>query len=230
MKRLALILGFLMSATLSCAEPASPTPATDVLESARETMTAEVSQVSPPTPTPDNHSNCVSRDAVVEVGLVSHIVDGDTIEAIVDGETFTVRYIGVDAPGLDNPDGQIDHFGLEAWAKNKELVEGKPIYLVKDVSDVDQDGCLLRYVFLDCDLDNGAFINYELARWGYARSASQAPDLACDVTLQQAQELAVQESLGLWAPTPVPTETPVPIIRPTEKEPKSPGCPCKRRP
>ena len=54
-----------------------------------------------------------------------------------------MRYIGIDTPEMG------EAFGLEAWQANRELVEGKVVYLERDVSETDKYGRLLRYVYAD---------------------------------------------------------------------------------
>ena len=92
--------------------------------------------------------------------IVSRIVDGDTIEL---GTGERVRYIGIDTPETVDPRKEVQCFGKEASAKNKELVEGKEVRLVKDVSDKDKYGRLLRYVYV-----GDVFVNEKLVSEGYA--------------------------------------------------------------
>jgi hypothetical protein len=73
---------------------------------------------------------------------------------------------------------------------------------VKDVTDIDANGFLPRYV-----LAGSVFVNYQLVSMGYARVVSMPPDVACDVTLLSAQAVAKTALQGLWAPTPIPTAT-----------------------
>jgi micrococcal nuclease len=61
---------------------------------------------------------------------VVRVIDGDTIE-LEDGKK--VRYIGIDTPETVDPRRDPQCFGKEASLQNKELVEGKDIYLEKDV-------------------------------------------------------------------------------------------------
>ena len=65
---------------------------------------------------------------------------------------------------------------------------GKNVTLVKDVSDTDRYGRLLRFVFVG-DL----LVNYELVREGYATATPYSPDVSCKQTFYEAQLLAIQE-------------------------------------
>jgi micrococcal nuclease len=89
-------------------------------------------------------------------------------------------------------------------------VDGEEIVLVKDVSETDQYGRLLRYVFVG-DL-GGVFVNYELVASGYASASSYPPDSACDETFSSAERNARSQELGLWAPVPIPLPTNPPAL------------------
>ena len=80
-------------------------------------------------------SGCVPRNNGVEAGSVTRVIDGDTIEAFVNGQTVTIRYIGIDTPETVQPGEEVQYFGPEAAEKNRQLVEGKNVFLVKDVSE-----------------------------------------------------------------------------------------------
>ena len=138
-----------------------------------------------------------------QTGRVLDIVDGDTIVVVLDqdGKAYSVRYIGMDAP--ENT-GKIEPFGLEAAEKNRDLTYGKTVSLIKDVSETDGLGRLLRYVIAD-----GIFLNYELVAQGYAKVASFPEDIACISEFQAAEKQASAWKLGVWGEplpsTPLPT-------------------------
>jgi micrococcal nuclease len=146
-------------------------------------------------------------------------VDGDTIKVLLesDGLTYTVRYIGMDTP---EDTSQVEYFGSEATAKNRELVEGKTVTLIKDVSETDRYGRLLRYV-----LAGDLFVNYELVSQGYANIASFPPDIACIPTFQAAEQQAASSKVGLWLapPTLVPT---LAVVPPADNGGGTAACDC----
>lgn len=131
-----------------------------------------------------------------QTGIVVDVVDGDTIKVLLDadGRTYSVRYIGMDTPENTS---QVEYFGPEATAKNSELVYGKTVILIKDVSETDRYGRLLRYV-----IAGNVFINYELVAQGYANTASYPPDIACIPTFQVVEQQASAAKLGLWGAPP----------------------------
>jgi micrococcal nuclease len=121
---------------------------------------------------------------------VTRVIDGDTIE-IEGGER--VRYIGMDTPETVDPNGTVECFGPEATQENKKLVEGKTVRLEKDISERDDYGRLLRYVYVD-----DVFVNLELVNLGYARFATYLPDISHQDEIYQAQAKAKKSSLGMW--------------------------------
>jgi endonuclease YncB( thermonuclease family)/predicted flap endonuclease-1-like 5' DNA nuclease len=131
-----------------------------------------------------------------QTGKVVSITDGDTIRVLLDddGQTYSVRYIGIDTAEM-SPPGQT--FAAEANARNTELAYGKAAVLVKDVSETDQYGRLLRYVIVD-----DVFVNYELVASGFAQTVSYPPDTACNPTFGAMQQQAVTQQMGVWAPVP----------------------------
>ena len=72
-----------------------------------------------------------------QTGRVVDVVDGDTIKVKMDadGQTYTVRYIGMDTPEATT---STEFYGPEATVKNLELVSGKTVTLIKDVSETDR--------------------------------------------------------------------------------------------
>ena len=197
-------------------EPTLPATETQVspptaTESQTPSPTATKTQVSFPTATdvliPVTGAACIPNNPP-QTGVVVDVVDGDTIKVLLDadGKTYSVRYIGMDTP---EDTSQVEYFGPEATAKNSELVYGKTVTLIKDVSETDRYGRLLRYIIAD-----GVFVNYELVAQGYANTASYPPDIACIPTFQTAEGQASAAKLGLWgaSPTqaivlPLPTKT-----------------------
>jgi micrococcal nuclease len=136
------------------------------------------------------NSNIINNIALYEV---IKVIDGDTIEVLIDGEKKTVRYIGMNTPETVHPSKPVECFGVEASNKNKELVTGKKVRLVKDISETDKYGRLLRYVYVD---DN--FINLTLVQEGYAYALSYPPDLAFSDEFKKAEQTARENKLGLW--------------------------------
>lgn len=139
---------------------------------------------------------------------VVRAVDGDTIE-IEGGEK--VRYIGIDTPETVDPRKPVQCFGVEASAKNKELVEGKMVRLEKDATDRDKYGRLLRYVWA-----GGVFVNLELVKQGFAYSYSYPPDIKYQGQFVKAQQEAKEARRGLWNSCPAQNQSAPPATLPSQ--------------
>ena len=95
--------------------------------------------------------------------LVQRVIDGDTV-VLANGER--VRYIGMDTP--ERGERLFD----EATEYNRRLVEGQRVGLLKDQSETDRFGRLLRYV-----LAGDILVNAELVREGLAEAKRYDPDV-----------------------------------------------------
>lgn len=142
------------------------------------------------------------------------VVDGDTI--VIDrgfGEE-SVRYIGVDTPETVHPTEPVEWMGKEASDANKALVEGRQVILERDVSETDQYGRLLRYVWT-YDGSTWTFVNFALVLAGFAQVVTYPPDVKYVSAYLAAQRAARDQGRGLWgaAPTPTPSPTPAPTPR-----------------
>ena len=102
-----------------------------------------------PTATPRPTATAEPTATPVDQALVVRVIDGDTIEVDRAGGRINLRYIRIDTPESVAAGQPVACFALEATNRNKELVEGKTVLLEKDVSETDQFGRLLRYVYLE---------------------------------------------------------------------------------
>ena len=133
---------------------------------------------------------CTTSNAPV----VTRVIDGDTIEVNIGGTLFRVRYIGIDTPELDDERPEFYALAQEATLYNRQLVEGQDIRLEKDVSETDQYGRLLRYVYV-----GDVFVNAELVRLGLAEARAYPPDTKYQSLLKAMEDEAKQAGRGMWA-------------------------------
>ena len=91
---------------------------------------------------------------------VERVIDGDTIQVRFEGNSYTVRLIGVDTPETKHPTQTVEYFGREASAFTKAHLEGKTVALVRDRTGdtAERYGRWLRYVYLDGDNFNARLI------------------------------------------------------------------------
>jgi micrococcal nuclease len=116
----------------------------------------------------------VNTPAGGETATVTRVVDGDTIDVTINGQPYTVRYIGINTPERD------EACYSEARNGNAAMVQGQAIRLVKDVSETDRFGRLLRYVYV-----GSTFVNQALVEQGWAEAVSYPPDTAFEAAFQQ---------------------------------------------
>ncbi len=125
---------------------------------------------------------------------VVRVVDGDTIEVLVDGERENVRYIGVDTPETVKPGAPVECFGPAASRFNRRLVEGRRVRLVFDAERRDHYGRLLSYVYL-----GDRFVNAELLRRGFGRTLTIAPNDRFAERFKRLEIVAGRAGRGLWS-------------------------------
>jgi micrococcal nuclease len=82
---------------------------------------------------------------------VTHIVDGDTFDVVLDGTEHRVRIFGVDTPERGEP------CFSEATALLRTLASDE-VFLHTDVRKVDRNGRLLRYVYREDGLSIDAVL------------------------------------------------------------------------
>ncbi len=119
---------------------------------------------------------------------VVDIIDGDTIRARSGDQTEDVRLIGINSPERNEcmGDGAADLL--------ERLVAGRNIRLVVDRSERDVYGRLLRLVF-----QGSVLVNERLVRAGLALATPVGPDRSAELLLAQAELVAEEAGVGLWA-------------------------------
>jgi endonuclease YncB( thermonuclease family) len=132
-----------------------------------------------------------------ETGVVTEVVDGDTLRVRTAGSTeaVTVRLIGIDAPERSHPSLGKEFFSDEAAAHLASLCRGKTVRMEKDAEETDKYDRLLRYVFLPPP--DGRLLNEEMLRAGMARAYTRFPFSRRDAFLAD-EGRARLEGKGLW--------------------------------
>jgi len=120
-----------------------------------------------------------------DIYKVTKIVDGDTLD-IETGDR--IRLICIDTPEVG------EYYYEEASDYLERLVLGEDIELVKDISETDRYGRLLRYIYLD-----GDFINEKMVKQGYAKAYPYSPDTSLCPLIEDAEDYAKSHNLGIWA-------------------------------
>lgn len=141
-------------------------PAEEQVPEATEVPTGPRTELWPAVP---REANCTPANSPRSLAVVTDIWSGDSIQVEMNGQTYEVRYIGIDSGDLPAD-------------INAQLVEGKEVFLISDTEEMDEHGRLPRYVIAD-----GVFVNLELVRRGAAFAIGEEPNTACDQTLRNAQ-------------------------------------------
>lgn len=158
-------------------EPAGTPPAADVAPAAGEVARTETS--AEPVP---------GVPAGAERAHVVRIVDGGTIDVDLEGTEYRVRYILTDPPQPDEP------LYNEAAKLNQLILGNRPVFLLQDVSNQDDQGRLLRYVYTE----SGVLVNAEIVRQGMAKVILSPTDTRFQHQMEEAEQEAVQKGIGLW--------------------------------
>lgn len=153
---------------------------------------ADATNTERPSPTVEQTSVSVQAEFLVSA-RVERVIDGSTILVSRDGETFEVRYLGVEVP---------DTSTSAASDQNRHLVEGQTVELEIDVVQADPLGRALRYVYV-----GGEMVNEVLLATGHAVVSGFPGEFRYRDRLIVAQERARALSRGVWAtdfaPTPI---------------------------
>ncbi len=131
---------------------------------------------------------------------VVEVVDGDTLRVVTGGKRYTVQLIGIDTPEIKHTVRGVDCFGLEAAEAMRQLVEGKTVYLEKDVTEADAHHRHPRYVYVIDDHGQELHVNWQWVWRGYAKAREIPPDLKYQAAYWEAQQEAEAAQRGLWAP------------------------------
>ena len=142
---------------------------------------------------------------------VEYVIDGDTVDVIVDGYEKRVRLASIDAPESALRDAQLntEEGALATEYLRSLLPVGSAVYLQKDTSETDRYDRLVRYVWVDVPDDPyddaeiaAKMANSLVVEAGFAKAERYWPDIAYLQQLQRAQERAIAASAGvsyLWA-------------------------------
>ncbi len=119
---------------------------------------------------------------VGDIVTVTKVIDGDTI--VVEGGS-RIRLLGIDADEKKYPCYDVAKKRLET------LILGKQVALQKDITDVDQYGRCLRYVF-----ESSENINEQLVREGQAIASFYEYDVKYRKDIIEAEKYAIDNRMG----------------------------------
>jgi endonuclease YncB( thermonuclease family) len=127
--------------------------------------------------------------------VVNQVIDGNTLDAQIDGIRTPVGYLGIETPGPGQP------CGLQAIERNRQLA-GQHVWLESDPAyQLDSQHRRLFYVYAD----DGTWIESTLISEGLAHAART--DAARGAELVAAEAEAQANAQGcLWAALSEPTD------------------------
>lgn len=144
----------------------------EVIEDAEEDIEEEIEEV--------------ETESTTDYYKVTYIVDGDTLD-IDTGKR--VRLICIDTPEKG------EYYYSEAKEYLSSLTLNQEVELIKDISETDRYDRLLRYIYLE----DGSFVNEMLVENGYAKAYPYSPDTTLCPQIQNAEDRAKSNNLGIWA-------------------------------
>lgn len=128
---------------------------------------------------------------------VAKVVDGDTLAIQIDGQSQTIRLIGIDTPETVHPSKPVECFGVEASNRAKAVLTGAQVGIEKDPTqgDYDKYNRLLAYVILE----DGTNFNKLMIEEGYAYEYTYNSSYKYQNEFKLAQQQAQTDKRGLWA-------------------------------
>lgn len=124
----------------------------------------------------------------MNTGTVTNVLNGNTITVQREHEEFLVRYIGVSTPA---PGAPLHDLATEV---NRDWVDGETVLLEGDRTDLDSQGALLRYVYLD-----DAMINANLIYQGLAEVDTSGANSRYTAEFERLEAEAKAAGRGIWA-------------------------------
>jgi micrococcal nuclease len=139
------------------------------------------------------------------------VVDGDTIKVRLDGQTVTIRLIGVDSPETVDPSSPVECFGPAASDFVERELLDETVALEWDAQRLDRYDRTLAYVWL-----GEVLFNARLLHEGYAQLLTIPPNVMYVERFRAAEQRARDQNLGLWGKCRLDEEgSPVPRCDPS---------------
>ncbi len=137
---------------------------------------------------PDSHLSITNK----EYAYVKEVIDGDTF---ITNKGKRVRLIGIDAPEMNyNKESPPECKAEQSKEALSKMILNKQVVLIKDKSDTDKYGRLLRYVYV-----GDTFVNAELVKLGLAKVKYYPPDTSKHAYLKRLENIAKQSKLGIYS-------------------------------
>lgn len=127
-------------------------------------------------------------------GVVTNVVDGDTVDITAAGETVRLRYLNIDAPELNSSTSEpAECLAQEAKEMNEALVLGREVTIEYDQECEDRYDRLLGFVYR-----GERMVNLIMVERGYGQVLLIEPNLSLATEFQALESLAKEQKAGLW--------------------------------
>lgn len=141
-----------------------------------------------PTPTP-------KRQLEKDTARVIRVIDGDTVEILLNGQHDKVRLLRINTPEMTDKRPTVVALANAAKRVLESLVLDKTVSLTYDVVRRDKYRRLLAHLYLA----DSTWINREMVRLGYAQIMTIPPNVKYTAEIRAAQREAKDKKRGLWA-------------------------------
>jgi endonuclease YncB( thermonuclease family) len=126
---------------------------------------------------------------------VTRVLDGDTVDVIVNGKKERLRFNLIDTPEISHAQGELPMaFGDDARHWTESMVNGRNIQVVIS-RNADMHGRLVSYLYVDGEDVNKSLIQQGLAHVRYANISTNPYNKA---DYMDAQQNAYKKKKGLW--------------------------------
>jgi micrococcal nuclease len=138
------------------------------------------------------------EQATKQEAQITRVVDGDTIEVLLNGSKEKVRVIGINTPETVDPRKPVECFGREASNFAKGFLANQIVSLESDPTQQERDkyGRLLRYIFVN-EVDFGKL----MIEQGYAHEYTYDLPYKYQLEYKEAEKEAREGKVGLWKST-----------------------------
>lgn len=140
-----------------------------------------------------------AASSVMLAATVVRVIDGDTVDVLLERGQERVRLIGIDTPESAHPE-----IGMEPWGPEASnfasmlLPPGTPVRLELDVQERDPYGRLLAYLYLP----DGRMMNEVMLQEGLAQLLTIPPNVRYVGRFVAAQQQARAARKGIWSDEP----------------------------
>ncbi|NNF55826.1 MAG: hypothetical protein HKN03_15470 [Acidimicrobiales bacterium] len=148
-----------------------------------------------------NTSSPPHPTGTAETAVVEFVIDGDTVDLIIDGQQERVRLIGVDTPESVSRDTPVQCYGAEASAALTGLLPINSVVRIERDAEVrDRFGRVLLYLYRadPTTSDGEIFVNEWLLANGFADTLFFEPNTTYRSQFTRSRNTARDAGLGLW--------------------------------